>query len=167
MTWVRSAFHLCLWCARPLGCGSKLNHQGTAGLSPWFHLPGQAVWDTHNHLSIPRTTLPWLDSLGRLGRLRLDQDLPLDAASGLAAGPAEAIRPSGLLRLVRWLPLLGCTQGRLAKKTMTWFCRKNSSSEPTTSAASRLHKVDFRFQTKELPQGKPKGGMLKKIATWV
>ena len=22
------------------GCGSKLNHQGTADLSPWFHLPG-------------------------------------------------------------------------------------------------------------------------------
>ena len=26
------------------GCGSKLNHQRTAGLSPCFHLPGQAIW---------------------------------------------------------------------------------------------------------------------------
>ena len=25
------------------GYGSKLNHQGTAGFSPWFHLPGQAI----------------------------------------------------------------------------------------------------------------------------
>ena len=27
----------------PTGYGSKFNHPGTAGFSPWFHLPGQAI----------------------------------------------------------------------------------------------------------------------------
>ena len=33
------------WCG--FGYGSKLNHQGTAGLSPYFHLPGQPILGTY------------------------------------------------------------------------------------------------------------------------
>ena len=35
------------------GHGSKLNHQGTAGFGPWFHLPGCHVgyiFLTHSHV---------------------------------------------------------------------------------------------------------------------
>ena len=41
------------------GCGSQLNHQGTAGFSPCFHLPGFHLshnqnpvlkWSTQNHV---------------------------------------------------------------------------------------------------------------------
>ena len=40
---------------RSNGCGSELSHQGTAGFSPWFHLPGfhfgYPFW-THSHSQI-------------------------------------------------------------------------------------------------------------------
>ena len=42
-----------LWISS-LGSGSKLNHQGTTGFSPWFHLPGfhfGYLFLTHSHLA--------------------------------------------------------------------------------------------------------------------
>ena len=43
----------CLTCPTPrYGCGSKLSHQGTAGFSLWFHLPGfhfGYLFLTHSH----------------------------------------------------------------------------------------------------------------------
>ena len=50
------------------GCGSRLNPQGAAGFSPWFHLPGQPIlgkpiycgW-IRNPLAPPKK--PWNDSI--------------------------------------------------------------------------------------------------------
>ena len=42
------------------GYGSKFNHQGTAGFSPWFHLPGFPKWvpifDPQPHIHLHGTT---------------------------------------------------------------------------------------------------------------
>ena len=55
----------------PYGCGSKLDHQGTTGVSPWFYLPGF-------HFGYPFTAIrcPFTDSfLGEGSNLRTKIDV--------------------------------------------------------------------------------------------
>ena len=59
----------------PSGCGSKLSHQGTAGFSSWFHLPGfhfGYLFLTHSHLGLNGT--PKMPSLLLLASLQANEN---------------------------------------------------------------------------------------------